>query len=102
MAFQQLPLPLPVASLPLTSSQNAQPYLGTAVPRREERDGSIGLVGENSPNSFAALLFVQSGIKKKKSDSKMAEGEAGGKRGGRVMGWRWKEKRGSDNLLWGK
>lgn len=66
MAFQQLPLPLPVASLPLTSSQNAQPYLGTAVPRREERDGSIGLVGENSPNSFAALLFVQSGIKKKK------------------------------------
>lgn len=66
MAFQQLPLPLPVASLPLTSSQNAQPYLGTTVPRREERDGSIGLVGENSPNSFAALLFVQSGIKKKK------------------------------------
>lgn len=71
MAFQQLPLPLPVASLPLTSSQNAQPYLGTAVPRREERDGSIGLVGENSPNSFAASLFVQSG-------SKMAEGEDGG------------------------
>lgn len=66
MAFQQLPLPLPVASLPLTSSQNAQPYLGTAVPRREERDGSIGLVGENSANSFAALLFVQSGIKEKK------------------------------------
>lgn len=32
----------------------------------------------------------------------MAEGEAGGKRGGRVMGWRWKEKRGSDNWLWGK
>lgn len=40
--------------------------------------------------------------RKKKSDSKMAEGEAGGKRGGRVMGWRWKEKRGSDNWLWGK